>query len=100
VHGLKLAREFVCTLSPTATSHGEPPAGGANLVSTIRSIAETLGLTSIVAEGVETPEQRQALIELGYTLGQGYLMARPMPASAAASLLAENAGVRLAGSRI
>jgi EAL domain-containing protein (putative c-di-GMP-specific phosphodiesterase class I) len=84
VHGIKLAREFVTTLEP-----GDVDSGGSNLVSTIRSIAETLGLTSIIAEGVETPEQRQALLELGYSYGQGYLMARPMPAPAIAELLRE-----------
>lgn len=33
---------------------------------------------SVVAEGVETDVQRDALIERGCTLGQGYLYARPM----------------------
>ena len=84
VHGIKLAREFVTTLAPGALD-----SNGKNLVSTIRSIAETLGLSSIIAEGVETPEQRRALIELGYSYGQGYLMARPMPSSAVAELLRE-----------
>ncbi len=92
VHGIKLAREFVCTLGPGSVDE----ASSSNLVRTIRSIAETLGLTSIIAEGVETPEQRQALIDLGYTLGQGYLMARPMPASAVATLLRDSAPRHLA----
>jgi hypothetical protein len=39
-------------------------AGG--LVSTIRVLAETLGLEAIIAEGVETPEQRDALVDLGW----------------------------------
>jgi EAL domain-containing protein (putative c-di-GMP-specific phosphodiesterase class I) len=82
VHGIKLAREFVTTLAP-----GVGQTDGSTLVSTIRSIAETLGLSSIVAEGIETAEQRSALIELGYTHGQGYLMARPMPAEDLAGLL-------------
>ncbi|MCZ3388230.1 MAG: EAL domain-containing protein [Actinomycetia bacterium] len=92
VHGLKLAREFVCTLGVG----GIDETSSSNLVRTIRSIAETLGLTSIVAEGVETPEQRQALLDLGYTLGQGYLMALPMPASAVTALLQDRAPRRLA----
>ncbi|MCZ3386190.1 MAG: EAL domain-containing protein [Actinomycetia bacterium] len=92
VHGIKLAREFVCTLG----AGGVDETSSGNLVSTIRSIAETLGLTSIVAEGVETAEQRQALIDLGYTLGQGYLMARPMPASALSALLQDSTPSRLA----
>jgi diguanylate cyclase (GGDEF)-like protein/PAS domain S-box-containing protein len=94
VHGIKLAREFVTTLTP-----GARDSGASNLVSTIRSIAETLGLSSIIAEGVETPEQRNALIELGYTHGQGYLMARPMPAAAVADLLRGQRSSRLVDAR-
>jgi len=92
VDGLKLAREFVCTLD----SSNADEISGSNLVRTIRSIAQTLGLNSIVAEGVETPEQRQALLDLGYTLGQGYLLARPMPASAVTTLLNDRVPRRLA----
>jgi EAL domain-containing protein (putative c-di-GMP-specific phosphodiesterase class I) len=34
---------------------------------------------SVVAEGVETAEQAEALIAIGCDIGQGYLYARPMP---------------------
>ena len=46
------------------------------------SSARTLGL-DIVAEGVETEEQRDALTELDCGSAQGYLFARPEPADEA-----------------
>ncbi|KAA5802449.1 EAL domain-containing protein [Alkalicaulis satelles] len=48
------------------------------VVDTILAMARSLKLKT-VAEGVETPEQYAALRELGATLAQGYLFARPMP---------------------
>jgi diguanylate cyclase (GGDEF)-like protein len=36
----------------------------------------------VVAEGVETPQQRRRLAEMGCELGQGYLFARPAPIEA------------------
>jgi sensor c-di-GMP phosphodiesterase-like protein len=33
----------------------------------------------MVAEGVETTVQEQALLRHGYKLGQGYLWSRPVP---------------------
>jgi EAL domain-containing protein (putative c-di-GMP-specific phosphodiesterase class I) len=35
----------------------------------------------VVAEGIETPDQLRLLRELGCGLGQGFLFARPVPAS-------------------
>ena len=35
----------------------------------------------LVAEGIETLEQRRELERLGCDRGQGYLLARPMPAA-------------------
>lgn len=48
------------------------------VVETILAMARSLKLKT-VAEGVETPEQYAALRDLGATLAQGYLFARPMP---------------------
>lgn len=36
----------------------------------------------VLAEGIETEEERLTVAELGVTLGQGYLLARPAPAAA------------------
>lgn len=52
----------------------------ARIVAAVVDLAANLGLRSI-AEGVETPVQHDLLRELGCDQGQGYLYARPMPAS-------------------
>jgi len=41
----------------------------------------------VTAEGVETPQQRRILEELGYIRGQGYLFARPTPLEDTPALL-------------
>jgi EAL domain-containing protein (putative c-di-GMP-specific phosphodiesterase class I) len=72
VNGLKLAQEFVETLPGSDSESG--------LVRTIRDLASTLGLSAIVAEGIERPEQWRSLLSLGYSVGQGFHLAVPMPA--------------------
>jgi EAL domain-containing protein (putative c-di-GMP-specific phosphodiesterase class I) len=42
----------------------------------------------VVAEGIETQEQRDLLAELGCEIGQGYLLGRPADAASTASLIA------------
>jgi predicted signal transduction protein with EAL and GGDEF domain len=64
----------------------------AALVRTVVSLAESLRLTT-VAEGIEEPEQRQRLLELGCPLGQGYLFARPLPIGTLEPVLRERASV-------
>jgi len=57
----------------------------------IRAVAE-MGSTlemEIVAEGLETIEQVQAVKEAGCTLGQGYYFSRAVPDHLAAMLLAQ-----------
>jgi len=48
------------------------------IVSTIIALGRTLGL-EVVAEGVETEAQHQALVTLGCQKFQGYMFARPLP---------------------
>jgi EAL domain-containing protein (putative c-di-GMP-specific phosphodiesterase class I) len=50
---------------------------GAAMVQAIVNIAHSLGLT-VVAEGVETAEQRNLVYQVGCEEMQGYLLARPM----------------------
>jgi EAL domain-containing protein (putative c-di-GMP-specific phosphodiesterase class I)/FixJ family two-component response regulator len=66
---IKLDAEFVRGLN-------HEPRCRAVIVSTL-ALGETLGM-SVVVEGIETEEQLQALLELGCTLGQGFVCAKPM----------------------
>ena len=67
---LKIDRSFVAGIGDA----GRPESLA--LVRAILALASTLGIETI-AEGVETEEQKQALIELGCSYGQGYLLGRP-----------------------
>ncbi len=73
VHTVKLDRSFVSGLDGP---HGKVP-----IVRAVQAIAEALGLT-VVAEGVETPEQLQTLRALGIGLGQGWLWGAAVSATA------------------
>jgi EAL domain-containing protein (putative c-di-GMP-specific phosphodiesterase class I) len=70
---LKVDRSFVKDLPADARS--------AALMRAIVQMALALGL-EVVAEGVETPEQRDWVVNQGCTGWQGWLGARPMPAEA------------------
>ncbi len=60
----------------------------AAIVRALVGLTAALGI-DCVAEGVETPEQRAALVELGCRYGQGRHFSEPLTAAAAAELLAE-----------
>lgn len=67
------------------------PNTGKNSDAIIRAVAEmgtTLGM-DIVAEGLETLEQVQAVRDAGCTLGQGYYFSRAVPDYLAAMLLSQ-----------
>ncbi|MEX5583035.1 EAL domain-containing response regulator [Pseudomonas lurida] len=68
---IKIDAEFVRDLS------SEPRSRAA--ISSVLSLARELNI-GVVIEGIETPEQRDILLHLGCETGQGYLLARPMPA--------------------
>ncbi|WP_030435732.1 putative bifunctional diguanylate cyclase/phosphodiesterase [Actinoplanes subtropicus] len=57
----------------------------------VGQLAEYLQL-SAVAEGIESEAQLDRLREMGYRLGQGFYMAKPLPADEAGKLMAEFAG--------
>lgn len=58
------------------------------LTAAVLHIGESLGL-EVVAEGVETEEQRSLLQALGCSVVQGYLFARPMPPAGLQTWLAQ-----------
>ncbi|MFC8615125.1 putative bifunctional diguanylate cyclase/phosphodiesterase [Micromonospora purpureochromogenes] len=78
VDELKVDRSFVIRMA-------ESPEAAA-IVRTTVGLAHELGLR-VVAEGVETAEQRLALAELGCTAAQGYHFFKPMPADKIGAVL-------------
>jgi diguanylate cyclase (GGDEF)-like protein len=61
-------------------------AGDATLAQAIIDLGESFDL-QVIAEGVEHESQRQRLLELGCSHGQGYYFSRPMPACEFGALL-------------
>jgi EAL domain-containing protein (putative c-di-GMP-specific phosphodiesterase class I) len=66
---LKLDRSFVDQITTVGRQ--------AAVAQAVVHIAQTLDLAA-VAEGIETEDQARVLREQGYTLGQGYLYAKPL----------------------
>ena len=60
------------------------PRGAQTIVRAIAEIGHGMGIVT-TAEGVETAAQLRNVHAAGYTEAQGYLIARPMPASRCAS---------------
>jgi diguanylate cyclase (GGDEF)-like protein/PAS domain S-box-containing protein len=70
---LKVDRTFVGGMAADSTDR--------EIVAAVVGMGRALKLC-VVAEGIETPEQADALRELGCDIGQGYLYAKPLPADA------------------
>jgi EAL domain-containing protein (putative c-di-GMP-specific phosphodiesterase class I) len=79
VDGLKIDRSFLRDVPQDPT--------GLALVRAMVDLARTLDL-DVIAEGIESAEQLDVLVELGCRYGQGFHLARPMPAAQAVELLA------------
>lgn len=75
---LKIDKSFVQSLKPDSDDLA--------LCSAIIVMAHKLGL-KVVAEGIETSEQRDLLISMGCDFGQGFLFARPLRAEQFETLL-------------
>jgi EAL domain-containing protein (putative c-di-GMP-specific phosphodiesterase class I) len=77
---LKIDRSFI--------SGDAVRAGGWEIVRIIIGLAQALGL-DVIAEGIETSEQLQAIRELGCSHGQGFLFSPAVEPSEAERFLAE-----------
>src|SRR5262249_29414766 len=71
--------------------------GRSSIIESIIAVARTLG-ADVIAEGVETEDQMDALIRLGCTKAQGHFFSNPIAARVAAECLAECAAPWIAGS--
>jgi diguanylate cyclase (GGDEF)-like protein len=69
---LKIDRSFVTEMDSDAQG------SSAKIVAAVFAMAHTLGM-EVIAEGIETAEQRDALATMGCEYGQGFLLGRPAP---------------------
>lgn len=80
VDKLKIDKSFVDSVTTDS--------GSATIAKAVVALGHGLGL-AVLAEGVETEEQAERLLEFGCDLYQGYLLSRPVPASEMERLLAQ-----------
>jgi diguanylate cyclase (GGDEF)-like protein len=86
--GLRLLRELdfdIMKIDLSLVQAGARDDSSGAVVQALRELAQRRGQT-IVAEGVETPDQLLAVIEMGFHAAQGYLLHRPGPALDAKSI--------------
>ncbi|MGR6430396.1 putative bifunctional diguanylate cyclase/phosphodiesterase [Rhizobium sp. PAMB 3174] len=76
---MKIDRSFVTDLDRNPSSY--------KIVKSLLALSRDMQLDCVI-EGVETEEERSALIQLGATLIQGYLYSRPLPEADAETFLA------------
>jgi sensor c-di-GMP phosphodiesterase-like protein len=88
VNTMKIDKFFVDTIAQDGSA--------APIVEMLVRLAAKLKMT-VIAEGVETPEQRDALLACGVEDGQGYLMSPPLPFEKFEAFLAEREAKAQAG---
>ena len=76
---LKIDKSFVSTL--------EDNPGNQEIVKTILALGKNMQL-DIIAEGIETEDQAQFLLEQGCTFGQGYWFSKPLTSDQAETMMA------------
>ncbi|MDX1300340.1 MAG: EAL domain-containing protein, partial [Pseudomonas sp.] len=80
-HQLKIDRSFISDINDISDKHDD-----SSLVRTIITLGHALNL-EVIAEGVETQQQREFLLKNGCQLYQGYLFSKPIPANAFVALI-------------
>jgi len=83
VEGIKIDRTFVAPMTEDETQRA--------IVQAILALGDSLSI-NVVAEGIETAEQVNALLDLGCVFGQGYLLSYPLTPAASVAALRAQAG--------
>ncbi|HEY1605007.1 MAG TPA: EAL domain-containing protein [Allosphingosinicella sp.] len=81
VDTIKIDRRFVKGLGARGGNHA--------IIDAVLSLGRSLGM-AVVAEGIETVQQEQALLHLGCEYGQGFLYSRAVPARLVPSLVGKS----------
>ncbi len=76
---IKVDRSFVAGLADSTANH--------SIIAAVSALARGLGI-EVTAEGIERQEELEAVVRLGCDRGQGFLFAKPMPATEAEAALA------------
>jgi diguanylate cyclase (GGDEF)-like protein/PAS domain S-box-containing protein len=87
LHQLKIDQSFLRELLANSSDRA--------IAGTIVALGQALDL-NVIAEGVETQQQRDVLLELGCLCFQGYLFSKPLPAGALKEFL-QAASLKAAG---
>lgn len=77
VDEVKIDRSFITAAAPDQVD-GHSPTGDTSMLELLVTLAHRLGL-DLVAEGIETGAQLEAVRDTGCTYGQGFLLGRPQP---------------------
>ncbi|WLG12477.1 sensor domain-containing phosphodiesterase [Psychrobacter cibarius] len=75
---IKIDKSFISNIDTDRTQHA--------IVKAILDLAMALDM-QVVAEGIETEQQRDVLLKMGCQQGQGYWFGKPVPAEAATEML-------------
>ncbi len=81
---IKIDKSFISNIENNPTQHA--------IVKAILDLGNALNM-QVIAEGIETEEQRDVLFAMGCKQGQGYWLSRPVPADSATNMLIQQYSV-------